>query len=113
MYPRHRRTARDDIEMEKTRWVASSTSGTRSVLKVAVGTVAAAGDAEDHTSTAPMLTNDHIDDGAENAVGTRSHPADGSSSDPLTRSSPRHRGAFKVALNVFVVEEQALAAGGA
>jgi hypothetical protein len=46
--------------------------GTRSLLKVAVGTAAAAGDAEDLTPTAPMLTNDHIDDDAGNAACTRS-----------------------------------------
>jgi hypothetical protein len=32
----------------------------------------------------------------------------GSSSDPLARSSPDHRGAFQAALNAFVAEERAL-----
>ena len=37
----------------------------------------------------------------------------GSSSNPLARSSPDHRGAFQAALKVFVTEERALVDLGA
>ena len=37
----------------------------------------------------------------------------GSSSNPLARSSPNHLGAFQAALNAFVAEERALADLGA
>jgi hypothetical protein len=79
--PRLHRDGEDLLE-------TSSTSGTRSVLKVVVGTVAAAGDAEDLTPTAPMLTNDYIDEGAGNAVRTWSDPA---MTDPRPIHSLVHR----------------------
>ena len=60
---------------------------------MAVGTVAAAGDAEDHTPTAPMLINEYFDEGVGNAVRTWSDPA-------MTDLRPIHSRVLRLTMEV-------------